>query len=52
MNQYSQIHLPNSAQMLEMLERIIKLNEQVVQQNQLIVQALTIPAMLIKKDDL
>jgi hypothetical protein len=52
MNQSNSIPMPNSAQMLEMLERIVKLNEQVVQQNQLIVKALTIPQMLIKKADL
>jgi hypothetical protein len=45
------IPLPHSAQMLEMLERIVKLNEQVVKQNQLIVNVLTLPPMLVKRSD-
>ena len=45
------ILLPHSAQMLEMLERIVKLNEQVVNQNQMIVNVLTLPPMLVKRSD-
>ena len=45
------IPLPHSAQMLEILERIVKLNEQVVKQNQLIVNVLTLPPMLVKRSD-
>jgi hypothetical protein len=45
------IPLPHSAQMLEILERIVKLNEQVVKQNQLIVNVLTLPQMLVKRSD-
>jgi hypothetical protein len=45
------IPMPHSAQMLEMLERIVKLNEQVVKQNQLIVNVLTLPPMLVKRSD-
>jgi hypothetical protein len=40
-----------SPQMMEMLERIVKLNEQVVNQNQLIVNVLTLPPMLVKRSD-
>lgn len=35
----------------EMLMRVIQLNEAIVRQNALIVQALMLPAMLIKKDE-
>lgn len=45
------IPLPHTPQMLEILERIVKLNEQVVKQNQLIVNVLTLPPMLVKRSD-
>jgi len=34
----------------EMLMRVIQLNEAIVRQNALIVQALTLPAMIIKQE--
>lgn len=50
-NDQGPIPLPHTPQMLEMLERIVKLNEQVVKQNQLIVNVLTLPPMLVKRSD-
>lgn len=50
-NEQGPIPLPHTPQMLEMLERIVKLNEQVVKQNQLIVNVLTLPPMLVKRSD-
>ena len=50
-NDQGPIPLPHSAQMLEILERIVKLNEQVVKQNQQIVNVLTLPPMLVKRSD-
>jgi hypothetical protein len=35
----------------EMLMRVIQLNEAIVRQNALIVQAMTLPAMFIKKEE-
>lgn len=34
----------------EVLLRVVEINEQIVRQNALIVQALTLPAMIIKGD--
>jgi hypothetical protein len=45
------IPMPHSAQMLAILERIVTLNEQVVKQNHLIVNAITLPQMLVKRSD-
>lgn len=50
-NDQGPIPLPHTPQMLEILERIVKLNEQVVKQNQLIVNVLTLPPMLVKQSD-
>jgi hypothetical protein len=50
-NDQGPIPLPHTPQMLEILERIVKLNEQVVKQNQLIVNVLTLPPMLVKRSD-
>lgn len=50
-NDQGPISLPHTPQMLEILERIVKLNEQVVKQNQLIVNVLTLPPMLVKRSD-
>lgn len=50
-NDQGPIPLLHTPQMLEMLERIVKLNEQVVKQNQLIVNVLTLPPMLVKRSD-
>ena len=50
-NDQGPIPLPHTPQMLEILERIVKLNEQVVKQNQMIVNVLTLPPMLVKRSD-
>ena len=50
-NDQGPIPLPHTPQMLEILERIVKLNEQVVKQNQLIVNVPTLPPMLVKRSD-
>lgn len=35
----------------EMLMRVIQLNEAIVRQNALIIQAMTLPAMMVKGDE-
>lgn len=51
MNQYGPIPIPQDPAVIELLERIIGINEQLAYQNKLILQALTIPQMIVKRSD-
>lgn len=51
MNEYGPFPISATPEILELIERIISINEQIVHQNKLIVQTLTIPAMIVKRSE-